>query len=54
MIHRTMPDIHKMRRIPRRMHILSHRIATFDRQSKGAAFGRAPQGRFAPLWLLPV
>ena len=53
-IHRTMPDIHRMRIIPCRMHILRHRIATFDKESKGAAFGRAPQGRFAPLWLLSL
>ena len=51
-IHRTMPDIHRMRIIPCRLHILRHRIATFDQASKGAACGRAPQGRGAPLWLL--
>ena len=54
MTHKTMPDKHKMLRIPRRMHILSQRIAKFDRESKGAAFGRAPQGRGAPLWLLSL
>ena len=33
------------------MHILSHRTTTFDRESRGAAFGRTPQGRGAPLWM---
>ena len=46
--------MHKMRIIVRRMHLLSHRITTFDKESKGAAFGRAPQGRGAPLWLFSL
>ena len=40
-----------MRIIVRREHVLSHGMATFDKESIGAAFGRAPQGRGAPLWL---
>ena len=51
MIHRTMPDIHKMHRIPRRMHILSHRIATFDRESnhRGAPRPCGARPKAAPL-----
>ena len=36
------------------MYVLSHRTTTFDKESIGAAFGRAPQGRGAPLWLLSL
>ncbi len=43
-----------MRIIARRMHILRHRITIFSKESKGAASGRAPQGRGAPLWLLSL
>ena len=51
MIHRTMPDIHKMHRIPRRMHTLSHRIATFDRESnhRGAERPCGARPKAAPL-----
>ena len=37
-----------------RIHICRHRIIIFNKESKGAAFGRAPQGRGAPLWLLSL
>ena len=51
MIHRTMPDIHKMHRIPCRMHTLSHRIATFDRESnhRGAERPCGARPNAAPL-----
>ena len=48
------PSVHKTRIIVRRMHVLSHRTTTFDKESIGAAFGRAPQGRGAPLWMLSL
>ena len=37
-----------------RIHICRHRIIIFNKESKGAAFGRAPQGRGAPLWMLSL
>ena len=40
--------------IIRRMHISRHRIIRFNKESIGAAFGRAPQGRGAPLWMLSL
>ena len=36
------------------IYIFRHRIIIFNKESKGAAFGRAPQGRGAPLWLLSL
>ena len=36
------------------MHISRHRIIRFNKESIGAAFGRAPQGRGAPLWMLSL
>ena len=40
--------------IIRWIQIFRHRIITFNKESKGAAFGRAPQGRGAPLWMLSL
>ena len=37
--------------IARRVCILRHRTTTLNKESIGAAFGRAPQGRGAPLWM---
>ena len=34
--------------------ISRHGIMRFSKESIGAAFGRAPQGRGAPLWLLSL
>ena len=50
-IHRTMPDIHRMRIIPCRMHILRHRIATFDKESnhRGAPRPCGARPKAAPL-----
>ena len=42
-----MPNVYKMCIIPRR-------TWTFNKESIGAAFGRAPQGRGAPLWMLSL
>ena len=36
------------------MRISGHRIIRFNKESIGAASGRAPQGRGAPLWLLSL
>ena len=36
------------------MHLLRPRILRPDKESIGVAFGRAPQGRGAPLWLLSL
>ena len=36
------------------MFISRHRIIIFNKESIGAAFGRAPQGRGAPLWMLSL
>ena len=40
--------------IIRWIQIFRHRRITFNKESKGAAFGRAPQGRGAPLWMLSL
>ena len=48
------PSVHQMRAVVRRMHVFSYRTTTFDKESRGAAVGRAPQGRGAPLWLLSL
>ena len=40
--------------IIRWIQIFRHRIITFNKESIGAAFGRAPQGRGAPLWMLSL
>ena len=53
-IREMLPNRHKMRIIIRRMHISRHRIIRFNKESIGAAFGRAPQGRGAPLWMLSL
>ena len=44
----------KMGLVIHRIHIFRHRRIIFNKESKGAAFGRAPQGRGAPLWLLSL
>ena len=49
-----MPRVHKTRMIARRVCILRHRTTTLNKESIGAAFGRAPQGRGAPLWMLSL
>ena len=36
------------------MHVSRPRILRLDKESIGAAFGRAPQGRGAPLWMLSL
>ena len=36
------------------MHLFRPRILRLDKESIGAAFGRAPQGRSAPLWMLSL
>ena len=48
------PNRHKMHIISRGMHVLGPRILVLDKESIGAAFGRAPQGRGAPLWMLSL
>ena len=52
--HEMLPHRHKMHIILHRMHIARHRIIIFDKESIGVAFGRAPQGRGASLWMLSV
>ena len=37
-----------------RTYIFRHRTIIFNKESKGAAFGRAPQGRGAPLCMLSL
>ena len=43
-----------MQIIIHRMHRFGVRISIFNKESIGAAFGRAPQGRGAPLWMLSL
>ena len=43
-----------MHAIIHKMHAFVDRINIFSKESIGAAFGRAPQGRGAPLWLFSL
>ena len=51
---KTSTSKHDRRIIVQRLQDLRQRTTTFDKESKGAAFGRAPPGRGAPLWLLSL
>ena len=48
------PNRHKMRIISHGMRVIRPSMPVIDRESIGAAFGRAPQGRGAPLWMLSL
>ena len=49
-----MQNVYKTYMFARRAHKLMHEKTTFSKENKGAAFGRAPQGRGAPLWLFSL
>ena len=53
-IHIVTKNRRKMRRSIHGMHMFRLRISIFNKESIGAAFGRAPQGRGAPLWMLSL
>ena len=53
-IQRIKPNSHRMHIIRHGMHLLRPRILRLDTENIGAAFGRAPQGRGAPLWLVSL
>ena len=48
------PNRHNMRIISHGMRVIIPSMPVIDRESIGAAFGRAPQGRGAPLWMLSL
>ena len=53
-IQKISPNKHKMRIIGHGMPASRPSIPIIDKESIGAAFGRAPQGRGAPLWMLSL
>ena len=53
-LHKISPNRHKMRIIRHGMPAFRPGVLIIDKESTGAAFGRAPQGRGAPLWMLSL